>query len=132
MSLDALLAILTWVFWGPQFVFWVTTGMMVSHRRAGVTPSDRLRAYFRLARRCLWPSYAGYCLAGLFDMDSVSDAAFTIPFLALVGYLNWMDWKRGKGLDDDDWMKKLVEKGLGVVERVGNKLAVVVPAPAGA
>lgn len=132
MTEQVVLSALVWGFYTPQLLFWMTTSWMIRSRQHGMTPSDRIRVWFRLSRRCVWPCYAGYCVANLWDVESVSSLVITLSFLALVFWFNWTDWKRSKGLDDDDWTKRLVEWGQGVVERVGNKLAVVVPAPAGA
>jgi hypothetical protein len=102
-------------------------------RRMGRRPSPVLRWTFRGLRALAWPSYVFLGLEELGDVDSIGDGATLSVFMCIIGYGLWRDWQNSKGLDDDDdWMKKLIEKGQGAVERVGNRLRVVVPAPAGA
>lgn len=121
-----------WVAYFVQFTFWLSGATVYTFRNFGKEPKPVVRWSFRITRSLVWYAYAVWCLALLLRVDEPSDLARGIPLMALMFWINWSDWKRSKDLDDDDWMKKLIEKGLGEVQRYGNRLRVVVPAPAGA
>lgn len=113
---------------GVQSAFWAVVATCLADRD---TLTARNRRLLRALRRLLWPAYGMW--AGTTIVANTTMSAFgRIAIVAVFGGLNWLFWKLSKRLDDDDdWLKKLVEKGQGVVERIGNRLAVAAPAPAG-
>lgn len=111
--------------------FWLSTQWVLAARFHGLAPLNWQRAIFRISRRLAWPCYVLYSVGLLSDGGDLGDRVWAWIGVITAGLITWWDWKRTKGMDDDDWMKRLKEAGTGLVERLGNRL-VVVPAPAGA
>lgn len=111
-----------------QTCFWVYVLMVFIDMRTGQPPTPRNRWTVRRLRRALWPAYVLWLSAMLFA-NHTGLAWERITMALAFGAVNYWTWRISKKIDDDDdWLKKLVEKGQGVVERVGNRLAVVAPA----
>lgn len=108
-------------FWGSASVWWY-------FRRTRGAATRSSTAQLKFFRRWVWPVYGLWVPLQFAAQDSwVKAGAWAVAY----GVGTWLAWRATKDIDDD-WWKKLVEKGLGAVERVGNRLRVAVPAPAGA
>ena len=128
MILVSLLIAVNWLlgaahgfWWGLAFAHW-------SKRREGGRYTGAAHRLIRRTRRWMWLLYPAKVATDF--LDNPSWGSFVRSFV-LYTAMNALAWWATKDVDDDFW-KKLIEKGTGVVERIGNRLRVVVPAPAGA
>jgi hypothetical protein len=133
--MHSLLGYVMWSAWGLCTVWHLLTVVALNLRRSGARLHGVPLAAMRILRKVLWPVFAVQCVAGMWRVLllpdwGTEDIALQAVARAVIFWLLWVTWRDSKNIDDDDWMKRLVEWGQGVVERVGNRLAVTVPAPA--
>lgn len=118
------------------YVYWVTWAFLArwwhTARWLGRRPHPALHAVVRLGRKLLWAVFGCWALIGVVQTWTSDDNHLTGVVLLADAICFWLlrqTWNDTRDMDDDDWLKRLIEKGQGVVQRVGNRLRVAVPAP---